>query len=177
MESMSHSFHKIVTRLGDEERVYEIGGEKDRYVVRSGESDRSFEWSSLGHGRYLFTIAGQPHLARVQQGAPGEYIVEIAGRQVVVRASDELTARATRAQEAGPGTTGPVEVRAPMPGTVIQVLVADGDSVDKGQALLIVEAMKMQNEIAAPISGIVSGIRVEPGQAVEARSRICRIDP
>jgi biotin carboxyl carrier protein len=54
-----------------------------------------------------------------------------------------------------------------MPGKVIEVLVAEGDNVEKGQGLVIVEAMKMENEVRSPIAGEVKEIKVKPGDAVE----------
>jgi biotin carboxyl carrier protein len=54
-----------------------------------------------------------------------------------------------------------------MPGKVIAVLVAEGDAVERGQGLVIVEAMKMENEVRSPIAGAVKEIRVKPGDTVE----------
>jgi len=55
----------------------------------------------------------------------------------------------------------------PMPGKVIAVLVSEGDSIEKGQGLVIVEAMKMENEVRSPIAGEVKEIKVKTGDAVE----------
>jgi biotin carboxyl carrier protein len=55
-----------------------------------------------------------------------------------------------------------------MPGKVIAVLVAEGDPVEKGQGLVIVEAMKMENEVRSPINGEIKEIRTKPGETVEA---------
>jgi biotin carboxyl carrier protein len=177
------TFRKFITRLDGVERPFEVAGNGDHFRVLPaskdpGESkgpDRSIHWISLGHGRHLFTVDGRPYPARIQRVGPGEYAIEMNGRQRVVRASDEVSSRAGRASESR--ATGPVEILAPMPGTIIQVMVADGDPVVRGQALFTIEAMKMQNEISAPTSGVVADVRVEPGQAVEARFRFCRIVP
>jgi biotin carboxyl carrier protein len=66
------------------------------------------------------------------------------------------------------GVAGSPDVRAAMPGKVVAVLVEVGATVERGQGLLVIEAMKMENEIAAPRAGRVASIRVKPGQAVEA---------
>src|SRR5690606_37538113 len=58
------------------------------------------------------------------------------------------------------------EVRAPMPGLVLQVLVAPGDAVEEGQGLVVLEAMKMENELRAPAAGTVAAVHVAPGVAV-----------
>jgi len=66
------------------------------------------------------------------------------------------------------GKAGIVELRAPMPGKVVRVLVSEGAAVQAHQGILIVEAMKMQNEIKSPKSGIVRKIRVASDAAVNA---------
>ena len=63
---------------------------------------------------------------------------------------------------------GPVEVRAQMPGKIIQVLVAPGDIVEAGQGLVVVEAMKMQNEMKAPKGGRVARVHAREGATVTA---------
>ena len=62
---------------------------------------------------------------------------------------------------------GRQKVSVPMPGKIIAVLVAEGDAVEKGQGLVIVEAMKMENEVRSPITGEVKEIKVKPGDTVE----------
>jgi biotin carboxyl carrier protein len=74
-------------------------------------------------------------------------------------------------RRAGIGTLeaeGRQQVRAPMPGKVVRVLVAQGDTVEAGQGLVVVEAMKMQNEIRAPKSGVIERVSAQEGQAVGA---------
>lgn len=69
-----------------------------------------------------------------------------------------------------------VVVTAPMPGLVIEVEVKEGDAVKKGQGLLIIEAMKMQNEFKAPRDGIVKKIMVKKGQAVNSKDALVVIE-
>ncbi len=69
---------------------------------------------------------------------------------------------------AAPQRDGPARLTAPMPGRVVRVLVAPGAAVEAGQALLVVEAMKMENELRSPRSGEVQEVAVREGQAVEA---------
>ncbi len=69
------------------------------------------------------------------------------------------------------------EVKAPMPGKVVKLLVAAGDEVSAGQGVLLFEAMKMQNEIKSPQDGIVGELFVVEGQAVETRDRMFVIRP
>ncbi|MCK5759075.1 MAG: biotin/lipoyl-binding protein, partial [Clostridiales bacterium] len=104
-----------------------------------------------------------------------EYEVEVEqiGGDPVVAAAPKAaptvaTAPATKASPKAQGTEGSVKISAPMPGTILGVKVAVGDTVEKGQTLLILEAMKMENEIAAPEAGTVSSINVETGASVES---------
>jgi acetyl-CoA/propionyl-CoA carboxylase biotin carboxyl carrier protein len=67
-------------------------------------------------------------------------------------------------------------VVSPMQGTVLEVRVADGDEVDAGQVICIVEAMKMENEIAAHREGVVTGLSVSAGQPVKTGQVICTVE-
>jgi biotin carboxyl carrier protein len=97
----------------------------------------------------------------------GAYAVTIAGVRVDIEALD-ARARAVRSFAASAATTsGPEPVRAPMPGMVVRVLVAPGDVVRAGDGLVIMEAMKMENELRAKSAGRVRAVLAAPGTAVE----------
>lgn len=96
----------------------------------------------------------------VVQGWRFEWIVEDAERAT-------LRARASRPRTAGDTSDGPLEIRAIIPGRVAAVSVVAGDPVVAGQAILVVEAMKMQNELRAPRDGTVSRVAVASGQTIE----------
>ncbi|HVL86822.1 MAG TPA: biotin/lipoyl-containing protein [Candidatus Thermoplasmatota archaeon] len=68
------------------------------------------------------------------------------------------------------GAAGPARVRTPMPGRVVAVKVREGDAVQKGQVLLVLEAMKMQNEVHAPTTGRVAKVHASEGGVVEANA-------
>jgi biotin carboxyl carrier protein len=74
------------------------------------------------------------------------------------------------------GASGPVDVRPPMPGRVVRILVKPGDTIRRGAPLLVLEAMKMQNEIPAPVAGTVLEVRVHEGDAVTANDVVLRVD-
>lgn len=71
---------------------------------------------------------------------------------------------------------GPQVVRAPMPGKIVKLLVAPGDTVADGQGLVIIEAMKMENELRAPKAGVVTKIAVQEGQTVEGKTELVTIE-
>jgi len=110
-----------------------------------------------------WTVAAQP------LEGDGRWAMGVVGERVEVAVQDERT-RAT--EEAGgtgavPSDAGPAVVRAPMPGMVVRVEVVDGQRVEAGAGLVVVEAMKMENELRAPRAGVVQAVHVAVGQAVE----------
>lgn len=86
-----------------------------------------------------------------------------AAAQPAARVQTPAAAQAPPKVQAGEGT-----ILAPMPGTITEVKVSQGDAVERGDTLLILEAMKMQNEIKAPFAGIVTTVEVTKGAAVNA---------
>ncbi len=110
-------------------------------------------------------------------GSPGGYAIELAGFRFEVEALDER-ARAIRSLAgAGGKAAGPAALVAPMPGLVVRVLVGAGDRVQAGQGVVVIEAMKMENELRAPNPGIVRAVPVSAGSAVEKGTLLVEFDP
>lgn len=95
------------------------------------------------------------------------YTVSIRSHQFQVQVQDERSRRLNRARRLPTLPEGELAITAPIPGLVIKTLVNPGDSVEEGQPLVILEAMKMENEIRSIRSGVVKAILVSPGQRVE----------
>lgn len=114
------------------------------------------------------SIAGESHRVVAEKGdARGQWELHVDGYRVSAEAIDERT-QAIRAMTArGAGPQGPKPVKAPMPGMVVRVDVEPGDKVKAGQGVVIIEAMKMENELKAEAAGVVSKVAVEAGTAVE----------
>jgi biotin carboxyl carrier protein len=98
--------------------------------------------------------------------ARGEMLAHLTGRTVQVVVNGRRTGRA--AGETGAGAHGEQKVSAPMPGRVVRVLVSTGDEVDVRQPVVVVEAMKMENELRSPKRGRVKSVAVTAGTSVEA---------
>ena len=103
---------------------------------------------------------------QVTPGGSGELLVTIGGRTVAVTVNGRRTTRAK--SDAAAHAHGAQSVVAPMPGRVVRVLVGAGDAVTVRQGVVVVEAMKMENELRAPKAGKVREVSVTPGMSVEA---------
>ena len=121
-----------------------------------------------GDGRQGRAVVGDDRPAGAVQPRTVEVVVD--GWRFELEVEDAgraaLRARATRARVAGPGS-GRDEVHAMIPGRVAAVAVAVGDTVTAGQTLLVVEAMKMQNELRAPRDGVVERVAVGAGETID----------
>jgi biotin carboxyl carrier protein len=139
-------------------------------------------------GAYVVTLDGVRHVVDARkleadfysilyEGKSYEVSVEAAGSAYLVRhgAYEQLVdlADAARSGREELHKKGGLEnVDSVMPGKVVRVLVSRGDAVEAGQGLVVVEAMKMENEIAAPRAGRVKSVDVTPGQTVETGARL-----
>ena len=135
-------------------------------VQRSGEFGLSLVFPEAGERSTTV------HIARGQ--APGELLAYLAGRIAVVSVNASRTGRG--AADTGTGSHGEQKIVAPMPGRVVRVLVAAGDEVQPRQPVVVVEAMKMENELRSPKAGRVKDVAVVAGASVEAGRVLVVID-
>ena len=123
----------------------------------------------------LVVVDGRPRVATVERdGATTRVWVDGTPVEVDVRteAQQLLERFGLDADDAAAGR----EVHAPMPGLVLRVLVAPGDAVEAGQGVVVLEAMKMENELAAPAAGTVAAVHVAAGDAVGKNDLLLEID-
>jgi acetyl/propionyl-CoA carboxylase alpha subunit len=119
----------------------------------------------------LVTIGSQVHRVVVRRGAiRGAYTLWVDGFRFDGEALDERTRAIRDITAESRKASGPASLSAPMPGLIVRVSVAAGDSVQAGQGLIVMEAMKMENELRASAAGVVKNVLVEPGKAVEKGS-------
>jgi len=116
---------------------------------------------------YHLSLGGRARTVAVEARGRGQWYATIEGERIAVEAIDERTH--TIRQLGNAKATRPADgvVMAPMPGLVVRVLVAPGDCVAGGQGLVVLEAMKMENELQAPGAATVQAVRVAAGEAVE----------
>jgi biotin carboxyl carrier protein len=130
------------------------------------------------------SVSGQPVYSLIVDGRsfegfvyPGEeeWEVLIMGRQFPIKVEDEREKRLRAAAGGSVSDTGEYHLKAPMPGMVVSILVEEGQKIEKGQVLLILESMKMQNELKSPRDGTVGRMRVKPGESVEQRQTLLSV--
>lgn len=114
---------------------------------------------------YIVTVNGVSYEVSVEEVGEGQ-----ASAPAAVKAAPAAAPKAAAApkKKAASGAAGAVKVSAPMPGKIIAVKKNAGASVKKGEVILVLEAMKMENEIVAPQDGVVASVDVAAGDAVEA---------
>ena len=126
---------------------------------------------------YTITVNGQVYVVQVEEGitaaAQGAPVVTIPAapvfQQAVAPAPVAAPVAAPAPVAAAPsGAAGSITVESPMPGKILSVEKKVGDSVEAGQTIMILEAMKMENEIVAPEAGTIASINVSVNQSVEA---------
>lgn len=167
---------ELVVRCdGREERV-EVQRDGETYRVKVG--DRLYEVESASAGplvRSLLIGRDQFEVA-VRRNHGGHYVVTSGGATSVVEVVDPLTHLA-RASVAARRADALQRVTAYMPGKVVSVLVEEGQTVEAGQGVVVLEAMKMENEIQAERAGIVRRIMVRSGEAVEGGDPLFELAP
>ena len=125
----------------------------------------------------LVTIGSEVHRAIVRRDeGRGRYTLWLDGFRYAVEALDERTRAIRDLSAATTGPSGPAPLVAPMPGLVVRVHVSVGDVVAAGQGLVVMEAMKMENELRTTSAGTVRSIRAQPGLAVEKGAVLVELD-
>ena len=123
------------------------------------------EWDDVDRGTARL-VGGERTISVLVEGGGTDWVVTLAGRRVVVTVRTWRERLLAEAARAGGAHSGPVTVRATLPGLIAAVRVAAGDEVTEGDALLTIEAMKMQNEVRAPRGGRVAAVSVAAGDVV-----------
>jgi biotin carboxyl carrier protein len=162
-----------------EESTPEGAARRVRVIVAGDE--RVIEVRAAGPQRYTWLEGTRVVTAEVE---PGKAADASDARKLAVAVRGEgfaVTVRDARALEVPAvvgkaAATGPVVVRAPMPGRVVKLLVRPGDEVKASAGVIVVEAMKMENELRAPREGKLREFRVKEGEAVEAGQELCVVD-
>ena len=165
---------KFVARHGGEEIPVEVERLAEGYRVRIG--DRWLNVDLIDAGRFLRSVRLEDgtQLSLIHHRTGTTHEISLGDTTIHVDIVDPLSMKGRRGPDdmGGAGT-----VKALMPGRIVRVTATKGESVHKGAGLLVLEAMKMENEIQAPADGVVEEIFVEPGQTVDSGADLVRIAP
>jgi pyruvate carboxylase subunit B len=152
--------------------------ERDGEQVALGDTEACATLEQVGDTPVrLVTIGTAVHRVIVKHRVgKGAYQLWLDGHVYDVEALDERARAIRDLSAAAAGPAGPAPLVAPMPGLIVRIAVAEGDTVHAGQGLIVMEAMKMENELRAPGNGTVRRVTVAPGTAVEKGTILIELD-
>ena len=154
---------KYFARIGNNEYEVEI---TDSQILLDGEAVNVDIVRSGTPELYSVLFDGHSHELLVTSDR-FNYTVSIRSQQFQVQVQDERRRRLNQARKMPSLPAGELAVAAPIPGLVVKVLAVVGDAIEEGQPLVILEAMKMENEIRSMRPGVIKSVEVAPGQRVE----------
>jgi biotin carboxyl carrier protein len=167
-------------RIGDTEHRVEIPLSSDGTPILQGEAQvdgRSVQFDAVDADQGAISLLVEGKSYTIDYERRGEKTALLLGgaqqRSVPFTVGDERASSATASRKA---SEGPISVVAPMPGKIVRVLAKPGEEVKADQGLIVVEAMKMENELRAPRAGRISQVLVREGAAVEGGATLCVLD-
>ena len=163
---------KYITTIDEKQFEIEI---VDDHHVRIGDRLLEVDFESVsGQPVFSLLIDGKSYESFVYQG-DDDWQVLMRGRLFQIKVEDEREKRLRAAAGGGATEGGEFHLKAPMPGLVVNVQVEEGQEIKKGQVMLILESMKMQNELKSPRDGTISRIKVKAGESVEQKQALLSI--
>lgn len=166
---------KLIVRLGEREEEVRVCRQAETWRVTVGQRTYEVDAAAAREGLSSLLIEGGQHEVAVRRQDESSWWVSTAQGGCSVEVADPLThlARLTRGGESG---RRKLKATAYMPGRVVTLLAAEGDEVAAGQGVLVLEAMKMENEIRAEYAGTLTKIHVQPGQAVDTGNPLFELE-
>jgi biotin carboxyl carrier protein len=162
---------KYEVRISGKTRVVEVERDANGWRATLDGQPTAADAVEIAPNTFSILLSGLSHEVSVTPYPEGKLIAQTGRFEFEAEVVDPRSWSGRR--HAGAEAEGRQQIVAPMPGKVVRVLVKAGDSVEAGQGLLVVEAMKMQNEIRSPKSGTVERVPAIEGQAVNAGEVLC----
>ncbi len=157
---------KLVAEIGENKFEVEVARDGSNVIAKVDGREYILYASEPETGVVLLKHDNTVYEAMVSSNTAGAYKVELKGRSHEIRIVDP---KRLRGSESGSGhDPGHAEIRTAMPGKIVRILKRPGDAVEKGDGVIVVEAMKMQNEMRSPRDGSISEIRFVEGDTVAA---------
>jgi biotin carboxyl carrier protein len=157
---------KFEVRIGRQIRVVELERRDDRWAISLDGQPVDADPAEITPNTFSILLRGQSHEIRVTPAADGTLTLQTGSEEFTAEVIDPRSWSGRRHSTIE--AEGRQQIVAPMPGKIVRLLVKAGDTVEASQGLLVIEAMKMQNEIRSPKSGVVERLLAEEGQAVNA---------
>ena len=157
---------KFVASIGSQSHPVDVTQNEGRFRVTIGEQVWDVDARLTAQGIYSLIIDGVSYVADVEDHA-GTCVVDVGFETYSVEV-EEQTRHIIRTRGGAAGGAGGQTLKAPLPGKITHVGVRAGDTVTPGQSLVVIEAMKMENELKAAAAGTVREVRVAAGQPVNA---------
>jgi pyruvate carboxylase subunit B len=163
---------KYFLSRGNQTREAEVDGD----AIRLGGADLSVEVRDLaGGGRFLVRL-GDRNAVGFAARRDGAWEIQLEGRHYRILVDDERRHRIRRLAAETGQAAGPAELRAPMPGLIVRVPVEEGAEVRQGDSLIVMEAMKMENELRAEGDATVARVHVREGETVDRDELLVTFD-
>jgi len=163
---------KYEVRISGKTHMVELERQANGWQAKlEGESGVIADVAEIAPSVFSVLLSGRSHEVYVTPSPAGQLQLQTDGLEFLAEVFDPRAWRGRR--HSGAEAEGRQQIVAPMPGKVVRLLVKAGDLVEVGQGLLVVEAMKMQNEIRSPKRGTVERVFVVEGQAVNAGEVLC----
>jgi biotin carboxyl carrier protein len=163
---------KYVATSGEREILIEILGE--HHITVDG-VDYEIDFESVSEQTVYSLLANNNSYEALVYESEEGWQVLLHGSQYVLLVEDERERRLRASLGGGPPENVDYHLRAPMPGLIVTVPVSEGQVVEKGDVLVVLESMKMQNQLKSPRPGTVSRVQVQPGDSVEQRDTLLSV--
>ncbi len=165
----------FLATVGDRDIRLNVRREKGQPLVEIADHAPQLDLVQLSPCSYSLLVDGRSHHLSVRPSRDG-YLVDLRQRTYHVRLRDELDLTIEKLGLRDTARDHSGQVTAPIPGLITSVVVAVGAEVVAGEQLLVLEAMKMENEIAAPVGGTVAAVHVSPGEVVEKGTLLVELE-
>lgn len=158
----------ITRKIESEDTTQLVHFDPERMEAVLDDRTFPFEWESVGKGIYHMRTGSQNYrISLISFDPPDQWLFQVNGKLYRTVVRDEKQQLLMEMELANVAKSGITELKAPMPGKVLEISVTPGTQVSAGQPLVILEAMKMENELRSPHSGIIEKINISHGESVE----------
>lgn len=165
---------KLTAEIGDEHHEIEIKKDGDKVFAEIDGRKYELEASEPEPGVFLIKHDNKIYDVPVSPNADGTKTATVRGQEFTIRIIDPKRLRGSAGTDAH--AHGAADIKSAMPGKVVRILVEPGTEVEKGDGVVVVEAMKMQNELKSPKAGVVREIKVKEGSTVSAGDILATIE-